>query len=62
MTKLPKIINASQLANKLYPNNKNAKVALNAKLKEINYNKITDEDKEKIIEELQKAIAEIKRL
>jgi len=60
MKQLPKILNKSEIARRIFPNNQNAPVLLNMKLSGVNRNRVTDEDREAIIKELEQAIAEIK--
>ena len=57
---IPKLINKAELARRLFPNNKNAPVLLNMKLKGTYYNRITDQDKANIIKEVENLLEEIK--
>ncbi|MGJ1196301.1 hypothetical protein ACR777_10400 [Sphingobacterium spiritivorum] len=62
MKKLPKILNKAELARAMWPDKSAAPVLLNTKLTGANYNRITQEDKEAIVKELEKAIEEVKSL
>ncbi|MGJ1499631.1 hypothetical protein ACR79R_20125 [Sphingobacterium spiritivorum] len=60
MKKLPKILNKAELARAIWPDKPAAPVLLNTKLTGVNYNRITQEDKEAIVKELEKAIQQVR--
>lgn len=62
MKKLPKLLNQAELARRIFPNNENAPILLSMKLRGTTYNRITDEDKENIIKEVERLLEEVKKL
>lgn len=61
MKKLPNIINKAKLAREMFPDNAAAPVYLDNKLKGRCRAKLTDNDKNKIVEILLKTILEIRK-
>jgi len=59
---IPKLINKAELARRLFPNNKNAPVLLNMKLKGTYYNRVTEKDKANIIKEIENLLEEVKSI
>lgn len=58
--KIPKIFNKTELANEIYPLQKQAKATLNNKLKNNQGRELNDYDLEKILEASKKAVMDLK--
>lgn len=59
---LPRLINKAELARRIFPGNENAPILLNKKLKGTSYNRITEQDKDNIIREVERLLEEVKKI